>query len=322
MAIDSQRENKRIVIIEYIRIISIFCVILFHLLGIMTGKEIIPNSNDLSILRKISGHLVGIAVPFFLFISGYLYHKPSTKNKTSFILKKAKRLLLPYPIFTILTMLASGYFDAIELYTGGFWHLWFLTSLFWCFVISVYIDYSSKWIWILVPISLGLSLVRLPSFLGVQDFVVWYYYFVVGAIVKSHHINIRHKWIVSIVCICAYIAVILIFPFHYRERSIIHAIAISALIYGIWILVKDLKLKLNRVVGLLGQCSMGIYILHYIVLICLLSSISFRIFHISTLLQAYPMITILGLSIIAYIVSFLSTMLLRTSKWTRVLIGG
>lgn len=322
MVIDSQIENKRIVIIEYIRIISIFCVILFHALGIITGKEIIPNSYDLSILRKISGHLVGIAVPFFLFIAGYLYRKPLPGGKTSFILKKAKRLLLPYPIFTVLTMLASGYFDATELYTGGFWHLWFLTSLFWCFVISVYIDYSSKWIWFLIPISLGLSLVRLPSFLGVQDFVEWYYYFAIGAIVKCHRINISHKWIVSIACICVYIVVIWIFPFHYRERSIIHAIAISALIYGIWILIKDLKLKLNRVVCLLGQCSMGIYILHYIVLIYLLSSISFRIFHISTLLQAYPIITILGLSIIAYIISFLSTMLLRTSKWTRALIGG
>lgn len=322
MAPSSRIGNNKIVFIEYIRIISIFCVILFHQLGKITGRGIIPDSKTLSGLCGLSCHLVGIAVPFFLFIAGYLYRKPLPGGKTSFLIKKAKRLLIPYLIFTILTMLASGYFDANELYIGGFWHLWFVTTLFWCFAISIFIDYSSKWIWLLIPISLVLTMVSLPSILGLQNFLQWYYFFALGAIVRNNQRGtIKGKWIISIICICVYIAVILIFPFHYREQSIIHAVAISSVIYGIWIMIRDLNLKQTLIVDTLGKCSMGIYVTHYIVLIYLLSSTSFRIFHITSLLQEIPIITTLALAVVAYLVSFLTTMILRTNKWTRVLIG-
>lgn len=314
--------NRNIVFIEYIRLVALLSVIFFHIMGMLMNRSYLTHIMTLKYLMFVSNYLVGIAVPFFMFISGFLYKKPAKDQTSAFLRKKAVRLLLPYPIFTVLTMLASGFFEFHYLYDGGFWHLWFLTALFWCFVVSVKIDYSFRIAYVILLVSLMLMYVRLPSFLGIQDFVQWFYFFVLGAIVKNHGIlqKINNGGIVGLLIVYATINILL--PFHYRERSIAHAIAVSSFIMAIWAVAPKIHFAKSGIVESVGKYSMGIYILHYIVLIFILSSTSFRLFHIKDALTIFSILTIVTILAITLIICYICVFFLRINKWTRCMIGG
>lgn len=163
--------NRYLFHIEILRTFALLCVIVFHVVGMIDSR--IPLFSTLpmkNFILQTTSQLVGLAVPLFLFIAGYLY-KPVAKNQTiTFIRKKLARLWIPYCAFTILIMLISDFFDFRSFISGGFYHLWFLTALFWCFICSLLVDYSSYWSFVLLPITLAVSLVHIPPFLGLQDF--------------------------------------------------------------------------------------------------------------------------------------------------------
>lgn len=171
--------------IEWIRTAALSCVILFHTVGMLENKSGLCMTDSFRALGILSGRLVGLAVPFFFFISGYLYKKPLQADIPSFLLKKAVRLLVPYVAVATLIMLTSGYFDVGQIYGGGFYHLWFLTALFWCFVFSSWLDYTAKAAWIIPAVSFGMSVVRFPEILGLQEFFRCCFYFALGAFMRN-----------------------------------------------------------------------------------------------------------------------------------------
>ena len=127
--------NKKIYI-EILRCFSLLGVILFHTMGFLDDHHMVDGKPIALAIHKFSVFFVGISVSMFMFISGFLY-KPVEKHEVgSFVKKKALRLLLPYFVFSSLIMLSGGSFDTKELFQG-FWHLWFLLALFWCFMFSL-----------------------------------------------------------------------------------------------------------------------------------------------------------------------------------------
>lgn len=323
--------NRYLFHIEILRTFALLCVIVFHVVGMIDSRiplfSTLPMKN--SILQTTS-QLVGLAVPLFMFIAGYLY-KPVAKNQTiTFIRKKLARLWIPYCTFTILIMLTSGFFDFKAFISGGFYHLWFLTALFWCFICSLLVDYSSYWSFVLLPITLAVSLVHIPPFLGLQDFIQWYYFFVLGAIIKVHPniIMVIRQYYLWVPLFVLFVIIMVCVPFHYRAPSIIHALAESALILVIWTLsekVGDIaKNRTNFITKMFcsfGKCSMGIYVLHYWLLIYILSSTSVSIFHVTFCLQYYPIITISAITVVSFGICYAITLLLQRSKYGRLLIG-
>lgn len=326
----NKMEQKTLIHIELLRVLSLLCVILFHSIGMLYSKFPMAESTlEGSIIKQISSLLVGIAVALFMFIAGYL-HKPIKRSDIGlFIKKKAMRLLIPYVLFTILIMLSSGYFSIKNLFGGGFYHLWFLTALFWCFIISIFIDYSSKIIYFILPVSIACSMIRIPEFLGIQDFIQWYYYFALGAIIKSHPniLNAIKRYYIGVPFILFYIVTALFVPFQYRSPSIIYTLAISAFILAIWGLVENftnsinISTKINKAIISVGRCSMGIYILHYWLLIYLLSSTSLHIFRIDQFIQKYQFLIILTIVLITFIFCDALTMVCRKNKYGRMILG-
>ena len=240
-----------------------------------------------------------ISVAMFMFLAGYCYRKRQRKDVLKFFVKKIKRLLIPYLIFSCLIMFSTGFFDVGELFGGGFYHLWFLTALFWCFMFSMCIDYSHPNSLLLLPISLILIAIHLPNLFGLQDFVKWYFYFVVGALMHSYNSleTFISKNITCIICLIIAIGIFVFTPaLKYREGSIIHAIATCLLICILFCLVKKRwnnkqGLKVNAAfIYVVGNSSMGIYIFHFWVLIFMLSSTSIRLFHLNKLVEhvSYP----------------------------------
>ena len=152
---------------------------------------------------------------------------------------------------------------------------------------------------LLLPISLILIAIHLPNLFGLQDFVKWYFYFVVGALMHSYNSleTFISKNITCIICLIIAIGIFVFTPaLKYREGSIIHAIATCLLICILFCLVKKRwnnkqGLKVNAAfIYVVGNSSMGIYIFHFWVLIFMLSSTSIRLFHLNKLVEhvSYP----------------------------------
>lgn len=208
--------------------------------------------------------------------------------------------------------------------------MWFLTALFWCFICSLLFDYSSYWSFILLPITLAISLAHIPPFLGMQDFIQWYYFFVLGAIIKVHSniILVIRQYYLWVPLLVLFVIIMVCVPFHYRTPSIIHALAESALILVIWAfsekvedIVKNRTNFITKMFCSFGNCSMGVYVLHYWLLIYILSSTSVSIFHVTFCLQYYPIITIFSMTIVSFVICYAITLLLQRSKYGRLLIG-
>ena len=61
--------------IELLRCFSLWGVILFHTMGFLDDHHLVDGSPIVLAIYKFSVYFVGIAVPLFMFISGYLYRR-------------------------------------------------------------------------------------------------------------------------------------------------------------------------------------------------------------------------------------------------------
>lgn len=316
--------KRNLVYIEALRTFALLGVIFFHVAGMLKGKLTNANIPEFPAIMQTSSYWVGIAVSLFMFIAGYLYRRPVGKLQImQFVKKKSMHLLLPYVVFAILIMLTSGFFDFGELLSGDFWHLWFFTALFWCFIFSLCIDYSSKWGIVILVASLICSIVEIPRILGLSNFVQWFYFFALGAVVKSHPtvmtaIKRNHLWLLLLLM---YVAVKIAIPFHYRQPSIVHTMSDSAAILVIWLIFINLNKIKSGVFLAIGENSMGIYIMHYWLLIYILSGTSFRIFDISQFMESCPWVTVIVIVIVTFVISIAIVAISRMTRMGRLLLG-
>ena len=185
--------------IELLRVICLIIVTLFHTVSRYDNPDIITELPE--IFRWIIRQLIWIAVPMFLFISGFLFSGQINNNRFTscrdLIVNKFQRLLIPYICFTCLIMLSSGFFDYTQLFKGNFWHLWFLPTLFCCFVVYFFIfNYINKcrrknrFIESLIfIISFACCTISIPEkfcFMGIDGLIKWGVYFVLGIIIKNN----------------------------------------------------------------------------------------------------------------------------------------
>ncbi len=132
----------------------------------------------------------------FVFISGYLfaYQKYSLNRKftlLSLIKNKFKRLIIPSVVFSVLYSFIS-YKSDFELgqylydIACGLGHLWFLPMLFWCFVMTYFLEKIKISYWKKLVLLLVLSVVinghenDLPLRLGNVCYYIFYFYMAFG----------------------------------------------------------------------------------------------------------------------------------------------
>lgn len=159
---------KKISIYQYLRGVVILLVLLGHSLymaaggdyggfsyfDLIQGEEAMKANNALQLFVDM---IYGFHMPMFMMLSGAVYMYTRKEINTirevgAFILKKAKRLLIPFVLVTVLWQIplkyVSGYFthgikDAVfgQLLLFGNSHLWFIVVLFIIFVAVAFIEY-------------------------------------------------------------------------------------------------------------------------------------------------------------------------------------
>lgn len=120
--------------VSYIRVIAMLLVVLIHCYDLYGSAW--NTCNLVPFYDYMTPMFNYIHLPLFFMISGYLYQKQRTKyqrDKIDFVVKKLKRLMLPYIFWGVLIVLVSSHvwFELLS----GIGHLWFLMTLFVIFLL-------------------------------------------------------------------------------------------------------------------------------------------------------------------------------------------
>lgn len=322
------------------RLISIVIVVFFHAYG-MTYANHLPK--DIAIIYKNQyelfnqSYLINIAMPLFTVISGYLLCSQLFKQRYSSFIdltwQKAKRLLIPYYFFTVIFMITTNNISLAPFYTGGYWHLWYLPMLFWCFIVTysfhsiVSHNKTIEFSVLLLFFILALIDKFLPSIIGLHYITKWYYWFYLGYIIKHYESYIFlaiKRYYLIFVCFVVYIITGVLLYSEYGNNTIHGMIASTVAITCIWYLVRLIhwqNLSFSPLLISISSCSFGIYIFHNWLEMYMLSNTAQQIFPIASWAENHIYLFPFVFSSIAFIISWAITWLFLKCRIGKFLIG-
>lgn len=283
--------------LDILRAFSIIIVVAYHVYGMMYN---LPYRIDetykmyYSLYYDINRRgLVMLAMPMFVFISGYIYSLSVCAGKyrdtKTFIINKFKRLVIPFVVFALLMMLADyslwnvEYFKSslYDIFVRGMWrHLWFLPMLFWSFMLTFALKPILKrpvGQFLLLIIAFIFILFPEPKFklLGVTFLSKWYFWFYLGYLVFRYSdmlFSLIKKYHLSIVLFVLGIVLCLMSGMPpYPNSNCCGVLSISLLLlFFLYItrnvtlsVTKDMKGMTMRCISAISKYSFGIYIFHY-----------------------------------------------------------
>lgn len=331
---------KRLYNIELLRVVCVVIVIFFHTVG-RYSTTTLPT---LPIPDTFLNAIIWAAVSLLLFISGFLFGRQIRANRyksyAEMLRLKCVHIMIPYFVVATLLMLTGAGFDFIELLHGGFWHLWFLPMLFCCFVVYypiIRLLQSSNWQgrfveMALLAVSYAVAFIEIePSraFLGYDNMLRWGFFFVLGIIIANHldiFDRLFSKYHLWIFCLTIWFLDITLLPTTpYRSVTWHNMLSVGLLIVGLFWLsftIRGISAKVDGIILKLASASMGVYILHYWVLIYTTSSTALRVAGMTEDSSRYYQLALVVLiSIVTFVISNILTHFLSKTKVGKLVIG-
>lgn len=331
--------------IAILRLLCIVVVVYFHAYGMMYANHFSDNTRH--IYDKMYGefnqvYLINIAMPMFIFISGFLFGgqlmRKGSINLKNIIRGKVERLLVPYFVFSFIFMLTQNALSWQAIYQLDFSHLWFLPMLFWCFVITYFLYpliLSNNHIVPLLVFSVlfGISLLGkfVPPFLGIQFVNSWLCWFVLGFWFYKHEraltlpsVNKKIKAIIIVGGLIIYCMIMTIYPQTYGNRSVLGIAIIIIALYSLWLLFSWIQWQNFTITNFLlplSACSFGIYIFHNWLEAHMVSQTAQRLLPLEQWAQEHVYLYPFLFSTVAFIISLAITWVILKSKVGRNLIG-
>lgn len=330
--------------LDYISLIRLLCIIIvafFHCYGMMFCDSFFPSTvliyKDLywTINQCI---FINIAMPMFVFISGYLFKYLLSIGKYTtwgnLFKKKGIRIILPYFVFGVFFMIVTNDLDWITLFKGLYWHLWFLPMLFWCFMLGYSINriISNKSIFskclLLLLLYIGTWFPKfLPNIFGLHYMSQWFFWFYGGMFLYEYK-DVIYKKIMQykmyIFFILFYIVVWLIHPIEYGDNYWLNTISIFLLLVSICYILNRANVYDNKGIKNLvhfSKYSFGIYIFHNWIAVLLISSTAKRLFNLECLAINHVYLFPFCFAIITICISWLCSWLIMKTKIGKILIG-
>lgn len=269
---------KRDVSIQIIRIISMLLIILCHLVQEM-------NNNYLA----MSAQFLNVGVYIFLFLSGYLYGNKKLDNACSWLYNRFVKLMIPIYLFLIPVFLIYIYQDIFKIKyvfihlfnlqrifgTGiGLGHLWFMTVLMFCYLITPLLNKYKKNIIKDMPITIIILILSIITcFINKETGQILLYMFAyyIGYIYRNKKEVIFHNFI-GTSCILFLIMIRLAGKMIFDQSVLYDAVIVSITQLGLAFLiflmikkiVKLLKISNSPIINHFDNISYYIYICHYI----------------------------------------------------------
>lgn len=316
---------KNLEYVSYIKNWTMILVVLYHCLcgySNIWGEEyswkLVPIWNNLAHI------LVYFHMPIFTLMSAYLYaylEANQTYNNTSvFIEKKIKRIMVPYLIWgTIVCLIQQCDFYYLFF---GISHLWYLLFLFEAFISFYLINKIPNKCKIIVFALLFVTCLLIYKKNNTPILCIGYYirympYFIIGYYL--YHIIRKIK---SIKCIYAFsiaMVFLMLFIIEFLNNSNKFILAALSLIVIISILIilrqKEKILPFKRYILKLNKYTMGVYIIHHIII----QEINYST--IGRLYMEYYVLYPILLFILSFVFSLMLTYILQKWKIGRVLFG-
>lgn len=326
--------NSRLEYLDYIRVIAMLMIVALHCLCYYTGKWGYPNSPRIELYDGITDILHGIALPLFTCLSGFLYAVLREVGKYTdyrlYIIGKVKRLLMPLVVLSLFCMLiipgAEFRFTALF----GYHHLWFLGMLFWLFSIAPILENIAHrniikvliYGIIIVVISFLFSknpLAKLP--IEIDNAGKYMCAFFAGMALGVHRERLagtRNKVLyrVGTVTFIAFSAESMIWR-HIDSYLIVMVCQFSRYLLStlicmvILMLFMKSGLKMTKWIRYLSTLSMGIYVIHHIVIELLL-----QVDVVDKLMRDHVVLSPIMMMVVVLLVS---TLLADTIKRNRLL---
>ncbi len=333
--------------LDYLRTLAILSIVFFHTTGMMYANHF-PESKDIyhAIYYSFNQcYLVNFAMLVFTALSGYLFavikDKGGYTDAKKFIIKKAKRLLLPFAVFTPLIIFTStlnslSFTEQIRTCSfsyiqGSYSHLWYLTGLFWCFLLAflIYPWLKKSVIWQVVTFALSFAAAILLSnvdinFLGLLHGARWFYFFFLGMLVAMYHNKLSGKTAINILLLILTVVLCLIYPLPaYSERTFLFMVIITISIFPIFYLFEKLFTGITtpQPIAVISKYSYGIYIFHNWFAPYLISQSAQRIFHLAPLAKEHTFLFPMVFFIVTLLLSLTTTYLFQKTKVGRYLLG-
>lgn len=269
---------KRNIYLDLLRSIAIICVVLIHTFQF----------NNTSIPNVIFGQMIGIAVPLFLALSGFLIYKKTIENKEQykeFVVQRLKRVYIPMLIFGLpyyALMLKHGnpfLIETVKWFIGDNLIFYFVPLIMQCYLVYPLIRNSKHMIWIVIVFFYVWSLVInycIPSDILKSSLLLsggilpsGLSYFCIGMYCAKKECN--HKLLFSL----AFIGFCIEFVCRYKLgisffRGTIASLFIMPFVWGCTSLVNKVTItKCVQFFTLLSRYSFFIYLLHFYLILYL-----------------------------------------------------
>lgn len=332
---------KRDNILTLIRDISMILIVFYHSMCYTVGIWGL-NPQPQSSYGAVAGFIANLGLTFFVLISGFLYETISSQSKDYnsnklFVIKKVKRLLVPYIIWGGIMVSCLGY-SWKELF-GGIMHLWFLIMLF---IVSVLFHLTRK-IWggktifkqfiiliLLFVCQMGIypleSFVTnstvLKLFKNVTDWLPVYY---MGILLVENKVfqkltNKNFIWVRTLFLSVLLYVIFITLNVKSEYLSLPHCV----LFISIYIFLTNTKIqvlwdrvKISSLFDKLAKYSLGIYIIHHLLIYDTLKNIAVC----RNLVNVYYSIAPILIFLIVLPLSYLFVALISRSRFSEYIIG-
>lgn len=274
---------------------SIILIRVFAMVLILACHIVQEHSNE---YIKMTAQFLNVGVSIFILISGYLYGtKKINENYVQWIIKRAKRILIPLYIFMaylLIIYLIKGInisifnwiayilnLQGFQIYIHGAEHLWYLTVIMICYTVTPILDRNKKKlnkknIKILIPILIFIQVLT-TYFINTQIgiYLIYILLYIISYIVgNSVNISISNKKIflafgIGIISI----TIRLIGKFLLDDTRIYNVIIVgytqAIIAFSIFYIFAYLgnKFKANSVIKYIDSISFEVYLVHYMYMV-------------------------------------------------------
>jgi len=265
---------KKDVSIQMIRVLSMFSIILCHL---------VQELNNSTIAK--TGQFFNVGVYIFLFLSGWLYGQKDIQDVFKWLLGRIKRVLAPMWLFMIFLFGVHIYQGTMQLKyisiyltdtqywlgkIGGGAHLWFVSVVFLCYLITPLLQkFKNKLIFaVTMMILLGYGLCYLTHTGGMT--ILYTSVYIIGYWVKNEEKEIAEPIAAVIIMLSLIVRLI---SMKYLDETVLYDCFLvylthTALAIGLFSLGRQFfVLKSNSIIDWFDNVSYFVYITHYMFMV-------------------------------------------------------
>lgn len=281
-------ENKRCIELDVMKFWGILLVVWGHVTNMYLPTGLVHPMVSSGTIGFVSHFVYSFHMPLFVFVSGcvYAFQYEVLGRRTNFrifVVKKAKRLLVPYFIFgllLVLLMCGCGFrVSFLDYAYNGLLlskdsrHLWFVLMLFEVFIIFYIVNFCiekfaiSKWLLLLFSFTCYLVSSYIPYLLQINNAFRYLFWFTLGYMFVLHKQKVQ-TIVVNYLTVVGLLLAYLTVEHHMSDGipffSTITAMAGIMLIYQ---LSCDFKsISRFRFFRLVSENSFGIYLYHVFII--------------------------------------------------------